>query len=77
MTGYPSLHVAYVDDVEEPSKDRLRKIKKVYYSALVKPALPKPSSSNEPGQSLDQVLYSFWFAAKIHSKFIFNIYLLI
>ncbi|KAJ8436465.1 hypothetical protein Cgig2_000450 [Carnegiea gigantea] len=57
LTTYPSLRVAYVDEVEEPSKDRSRKIKKVYYSALVKAALPKSSSSNEPGQNLDQVIY--------------------
>jgi len=51
--------VAYVDEVEEPSKDRSRQIQKVYYSALVKAALPKSSSSNEPGQNLDQVLFLF------------------
>lgn len=53
---YPSLRVAYVDEVEEPSKDRPKKInQKVYYSALVKAALPKSSNSSDPVQILDQV----------------------
>jgi len=52
---YPSLRVAYVDEVEEISKDRSRQTKKVYYSALVKAALPKSSDSKETGQTLDQV----------------------
>ncbi|KAK2998881.1 hypothetical protein RJ639_024246, partial [Escallonia herrerae] len=57
MTVYPSLRVAYIDEVEEPSKDRSKKInQKVYYSALVKAAMPK-SNSSEPGQNLDQVIY--------------------
>ncbi|KAL0435479.1 UNVERIFIED_CONTAM: Callose synthase 3 [Sesamum radiatum] len=48
---YPSLRVAYIDEVEEPSKDRTKKVNdKVYYSTLVKAALPK-SNSSEPGQS--------------------------
>lgn len=52
---YPSLRVAYIDEVEEPSKDRSKKVnQKVYYSALVKAAMPK-SNSSEPGQNLDQV----------------------
>ncbi|GJN22580.1 hypothetical protein PR202_gb10160 [Eleusine coracana subsp. coracana] len=38
MTTYPSLRVAYIDEVEEPSQDRNKKIEKVYYSALVKAA---------------------------------------
>ncbi|KAL0286903.1 UNVERIFIED_CONTAM: Callose synthase 3 [Sesamum calycinum] len=54
---YPSLRVAYIDEVEEPSKDRSKKVNdKVYYSTLVKAALPK-SNSSEPGQNLDQVIY--------------------
>ncbi|KAK4408227.1 Callose synthase 3 [Sesamum angolense] len=57
MTTYPSLRVAYIDEVEEPSKDRSKKVNdKVYYSTLVKAALPK-SNSSEPGQNLDQVIY--------------------
>ena len=53
---YPSLRVAYIDEVEEPSKDRTKKVNdKVYYSTLVKAALPK-SNASEPGQNLDQVL---------------------
>lgn len=55
MNRYPSLRVAYIDEVEEPSKDRSKKVNdKVYYSTLVKAALPK-SNSSEPGQNLDQV----------------------
>ncbi|XP_019429555.1 PREDICTED: callose synthase 3-like [Lupinus angustifolius] len=55
MTRYPSLRVAYIDEVEETSKDRQTKINKFYYSCLVK-AMPK-SSSSEPEQNLDQVIY--------------------
>uniref|UniRef100_A0A0D9WUD4 1,3-beta-glucan synthase n=1 Tax=Leersia perrieri TaxID=77586 RepID=A0A0D9WUD4_9ORYZ len=54
MTEYPSLRVAYIDEVEAPSQDRNKKTDKVYYSALVKASVTKP---NEPGQSLDQVIY--------------------
>ncbi|XP_059628840.1 callose synthase 3 [Cornus florida] len=58
MTTYPSLRVAYIDEVEEPSKDRSNKVnQKVYYSALVKAALPKAINSSEPVQNLDQVIY--------------------
>ncbi|CAJ1977778.1 unnamed protein product [Sphenostylis stenocarpa] len=58
MTRYPSLRVAYIDEVEEPSKERPKKINKVYYSCLVK-AMPKSSSPSEtePVQYLDQVIY--------------------
>ncbi|GAV73698.1 LOW QUALITY PROTEIN: Glucan_synthase domain-containing protein/DUF605 domain-containing protein/FKS1_dom1 domain-containing protein, partial [Cephalotus follicularis] len=57
MTSYPSLRVAYIDEVEEPNKDRTKKInQKVYYSALVK-AVPRSSDSSEPVQNLDQVIY--------------------
>ena len=53
---YPSLRVAFIDEVEEPSKDGPKKInQKVYYSSLVKVALPKSSNSSEPEQNLDQV----------------------
>ncbi|KAL6200723.1 hypothetical protein ACLB2K_030504 [Fragaria x ananassa] len=58
MTTYPSLRVAYIDEVEEPSKDRSQKInQKVYYSTLVKAAMPKSIDSSEPVQNLDQVIY--------------------
>ncbi|XP_016169715.2 callose synthase 3 [Arachis ipaensis] len=58
MTKYPSLRIAYVDEVEEPSKDKTKKNEKVYYSALVKAALPAKSiGSSETVQSLDQVIY--------------------
>lgn len=59
MNRYPSLRVAYIDEVEEPSKDRSKKVNdKVYYSTLVKAALPK-SNSSELGQNLDQVSFGF------------------
>ncbi|KAK9736029.1 hypothetical protein RND81_04G245800 [Saponaria officinalis] len=57
MTTYPSLRVAYVDELEEPIKDGSRKTNKAYYSSLVKAALPKSSNSKEQGQTLDQVIY--------------------
>jgi callose synthase len=50
---YPSLRVAYIDEVEARSQDRNKKVEKVYYSALVKASVTK---ANEPGQSLDQVM---------------------
>nr|GMD71523.1 callose synthase 3 [Ipomoea batatas] len=57
MTTYPSLRVAYIDEVEEPTKDRSKKVnQKVYYSTLVKAALSK-SNSSELGQNLDQIIY--------------------
>ncbi|KAL3516603.1 hypothetical protein ACH5RR_023505, partial [Cinchona calisaya] len=57
MTKYPSLRVAYIDEVEEPSKDKSKKtVDKVYYSALVK-AVPKSVDSSEPDEKLDQVIY--------------------
>ncbi|XP_015584610.1 callose synthase 1 isoform X4 [Ricinus communis] len=59
MTIYPSLRVAYIDEVEETSKDKSNKmVEKVYYSALVKAGPPtKPIDSSEPVQNLDQVIY--------------------
>ncbi|VAI63959.1 unnamed protein product [Triticum turgidum subsp. durum] len=60
FVSYPSLRVAYIDEVEETSKegeaskDRSKKIEKVYYSALVKAAVTKP---DDPGQKLDQDIY--------------------
>uniref|UniRef100_A0A2P2MMM7 1,3-beta-glucan synthase n=5 Tax=Rhizophora mucronata TaxID=61149 RepID=A0A2P2MMM7_RHIMU len=59
MTKYPSLRVAYIDEVEEASKDNSKRmVEKVYYSALVKAAPPtKPLDSSEPVQNLDQVIY--------------------
>ncbi|XP_065872528.1 callose synthase 2 [Euphorbia lathyris] len=59
MAIYPSLRVAYIDEVEETSKDKSNKIvEKVYYSALVKAGPPtQPMDSSEPVQNLDQVIY--------------------
>ncbi|KAG6787622.1 hypothetical protein POTOM_003665 [Populus tomentosa] len=57
MTTYPSLRVAYIDEVEETNPDRSKVIQKVYYSSLVKAALPKSIDSSEPVQNLDQVIY--------------------
>ncbi|KAJ3680407.1 hypothetical protein LUZ60_016685 [Juncus effusus] len=54
MTTYPSLRVAYIDEIEETREDK--KIHKVYYSALVKAAIPK-SDSSAPSLNLDQVVY--------------------
>ncbi|KAK7374973.1 hypothetical protein VNO80_08417 [Phaseolus coccineus] len=56
MTRYPSLRVAYIDEVEEPVKESKKTINKVYYSCLVK-AMPKLSSTSEPEQNLDQIIY--------------------
>ncbi|PKI61075.1 hypothetical protein CRG98_018520, partial [Punica granatum] len=54
MTTYPSLRVAYIDEVEEPTMDGSKKVNpKGYYSTLVK-AVPKSKDSSEPAQSLDQ-----------------------
>ncbi|KAK8934984.1 Callose synthase 3 [Platanthera zijinensis] len=55
MTTYPSLRVAYIDEVEIPREDR--KVEKVYYSTLVKAALPEDDNSADPVQNLDQVIY--------------------
>ncbi|WOK98407.1 callose synthase 3-like [Canna indica] len=58
MTTYPSLRVAYIDEVEEPSADKSKKKnEKVYYSALVKAALVKTGDSTKPVQNHDQVIY--------------------
>lgn len=53
---YPSLRVAYIDEVEETNKGQSKKkVEKVYYSALVK-AVPKSVDSSDPVQNLDQVI---------------------
>ncbi|XP_055960486.1 callose synthase 1-like isoform X2 [Mercurialis annua] len=59
MTIYPSLRVAYIDEVEETSKDKSKKtVEKVYYSALVKAGPPtKLIDSSQSVQNLDQVIY--------------------
>ncbi|KAJ8573525.1 hypothetical protein K7X08_010036 [Anisodus acutangulus] len=57
MTKYPSLRVAYIDEIEETCKDKSKRTgDKVYYSALVK-AVPRSVDSAEPDQKLDQVIY--------------------
>ncbi|GMY16153.1 callose synthase 3 isoform X2 [Fagus crenata] len=57
MTTYPSLRVAYIDELEEPNKDKSKTInEKAYYSCLVKAALPN-SNSSDPVQNLDQIIY--------------------
>ncbi|KAL0464369.1 UNVERIFIED_CONTAM: Callose synthase 2 [Sesamum latifolium] len=54
MTKYPSLRVAYVDEIEDTGGDKAGKtVEKVYYSALVK-AMPKSVDSSEP-EKLDQI----------------------
>nr|VDC85136.1 unnamed protein product [Brassica rapa] len=56
MTRYPSLRVAYIDEVEEPVKDKSKKgNEKVYYSVLVK--VPKSTDHSSLAQNLDQVIY--------------------
>ncbi|KAK9058187.1 hypothetical protein SSX86_023027 [Deinandra increscens subsp. villosa] len=57
MTTYPSLRVAYIDEVEETSDEKLKKVvdRVSYYSVLVK-AVPK-SSESDPVQNQDQVIY--------------------
>ncbi|XP_044505154.1 callose synthase 3 [Mangifera indica] len=57
MTKYPSLRVAFIDEVEKPGEDRSKKInQKIYYSVLVK-AAPKSIDSPDPIQSLDEEIY--------------------
>ncbi|XP_077246957.1 callose synthase 3-like [Tasmannia lanceolata] len=57
MTTYPSLRVAYIDEVEEPSKDRSKRVnEKVYYSALVRANIAKGDPADKV-QNLDQVIY--------------------
>lgn len=52
---YPSLRVAYIDEVEEPVKDTSKKgNQKVYYSVLVK--VPKSTDHSSLAQNLDQVM---------------------
>lgn len=47
---YPSLRVAYVDEIEVTSEDKSKRtLDKVYYSTLVK-ALPKSVDSSEVDQ---------------------------
>ncbi|KAM0946799.1 putative 1,3-beta-glucan synthase [Dioscorea sansibarensis] len=54
MATYPSLRVAYIDEVEETHGG---KMEKVYYSVLVKAAGAKPENPAEPTPNLDQVIY--------------------
>ncbi|XP_022729404.1 callose synthase 3-like isoform X1 [Durio zibethinus] len=58
MTKYPSLRVAYIDEVEQRNEDRLKKLngKVNYFSVLVR-AVPKSSDSSELVQNLDQEIY--------------------
>nr|GEV28054.1 callose synthase 3 [Tanacetum cinerariifolium] len=53
MTEYPSLRVAYIDEIEERNRNT-NSNHKVYYSTLVK---AMPSSNFETAQILDQVIY--------------------
>ncbi|XP_010229272.1 callose synthase 3 [Brachypodium distachyon] len=55
MRTYPSLRVAYIDEVEDRVGEK--KIETAYYSTLVKVALTKDSESADPVQTLDQVIY--------------------
>lgn len=66
--SYPSLRVAYIDEVEQPSKDTSKKTsEKLYYSALVKANIAKTDTMADPGldpmgsfQNLDQVTFRYW-----------------
>lgn len=52
---YPSLRVAYIDELEKPINDKSKKMNdKIYFSCLVKADLSKFDSS-DPAQNLDQV----------------------
>uniref|UniRef100_A0A0D9VP13 1,3-beta-glucan synthase n=1 Tax=Leersia perrieri TaxID=77586 RepID=A0A0D9VP13_9ORYZ len=55
MRTYPSLRVAYIDQVEDRVGEK--KMESAYYSTLVKVALTKDSESADPIQNLDQVIY--------------------
>uniref|UniRef100_A0A0E0CUK0 1,3-beta-glucan synthase n=1 Tax=Oryza meridionalis TaxID=40149 RepID=A0A0E0CUK0_9ORYZ len=55
MRTYPSLRVAYIDQVEDRVEEK--KMEPAYYSTLVKVALTKDSESTDPVQNLDQVIY--------------------
>lgn len=64
MTVYPSLRVAYIDEVEETLKDgrkpdnmKDRTKKLVYYSTLAKVAVSNPDDPTDSVQNLDQVIY--------------------
>lgn len=56
MIRYPSLRVAYIDEVEETSDEKMKKVvdRVSYYSVLVK-AVPKSGDSSDPVQNQDQV----------------------
>ncbi|XP_010475255.1 PREDICTED: callose synthase 1-like isoform X2 [Camelina sativa] len=59
MTTYPSIRVAYIDEVEQTHKESYKGTEeKIYYSALVKAApQTKPMDSSECVQTLDQLIY--------------------
>jgi hypothetical protein len=61
--SYPALRVAYIDEIEEPNKDK--KIEKVYYSVLVKAAISRADSSDEVVQNLDQVMHCFLYVSGV------------
>ncbi|KAF2545040.1 hypothetical protein F2Q70_00019470 [Brassica cretica] len=56
---YPSIRVAYIDEVEQTHKESYKGTEeKIYYSALVKAApQTKPMDSSESVQTLDQLIY--------------------
>ncbi|KAG2675087.1 hypothetical protein I3760_13G168800 [Carya illinoinensis] len=57
MRTYPSLRVAYIDELEKPINDKSKKMNdKIYFSCLVKADLSK-SDSSDPAQNLDQDIY--------------------
>ncbi|XP_073029043.1 callose synthase 1-like [Primulina eburnea] len=57
MIKYPTVRVAYIDEVEDTGRIKSSKMdEKIYYSTLVK-AVPKSVDSSDPDQKLDQVIY--------------------
>ncbi|KAL5983233.1 Callose synthase 3 [Asimina triloba] len=54
MTTYPSLRVAYIDEVEETGKEKKKVNDKAYYSTLVKASMGKTDNPDEAKQNLDQ-----------------------
>ncbi|XP_078440418.1 callose synthase 3-like [Wolffia australiana] len=58
MSRYPSLRVAYIDEVEVPMAGQSNKVnEKVYYSTLTKAAPAKPGDTGDAVQNLDEVIY--------------------
>ncbi|KAF8090598.1 hypothetical protein N665_0472s0027 [Sinapis alba] len=57
MTTYPSLRVAYIDEVEQTSEDSKETSEKIYYSALAKAAPQTNHTGSSISVNQDQVIY--------------------